>query len=118
MPFRKQPASLAHFCTQTVVKSIDTHWLNENSHLKKCLDGHSVPMYLIGPFEALSDESVDLILRSLYPKLNKMHLYILLHNRLTKLDLSFIKKQGLISSSVYKHIGNNLFVSVSIISAD
>jgi hypothetical protein len=112
MPLIKQPNRLTEICIKTVIDTIDSYWLSETSQLKIHLNKNMVPLYLIGPFEALNDERVEFILKSIYSKskLHKHHMIILLHNRLKKLDLSFIKKHVLISSSVVKHIGNNLFV--------
>ena len=112
MPSKKQPNKLSEICINSVIDSIDTYWLSETSQLKMYLNKNMVPLYLIGPFETLNDEQVNYLLKSIYKKskLHKHHMIILLHNRLKKLDLSFIKKHILISSSVVKHIGNNLFV--------
>ncbi len=113
MPPLKHPSSLRATCVENIIQHMDRYWLHDYGHLKKALDDTRKFLYLIGPFEALSDQNVDYILRNMYQRnmLNKYSLLLCVHNFLKILDLSFIKKKFILTDEVCYFIGNNCFVS-------
>ena len=101
---------------------MNTIWLQEDAPMNKFLrdfpisrTSHSTISLVIGPFEVLNDETINLIIKRLYQnyELNRNNLLLLLHNRLLRLDLSFIRKKKtvLINSSMATFIGNSCYVS-------
>lgn len=114
MPQLKQPNDLKSLCLKNIYTFVDFYWLCPNQEIKQLIDGRKLPLYFIGPFESLSYENVDDILKKLYTngRLKKIHLFFFLHNHLRKIDLRFIKKSSYITGNVCQYLGNNCFVSL------
>ena len=76
---------------------------------------HSSISYVMGPFESLNEDVIGYLLRKLYEnyELFRPHLLVLLHNRLLRLDLSFIqkKKNAFFNQHIASFIGNTCYVS-------
>lgn len=117
MPCVKQPNSLKFLCAETICRSMDSYWLKENCQLRKTYEQDFAAnnvLYVIGPFECLDDETIEYILKSLYQRnmLNKLQLYLCLHNRLRRVDFSYVKKKNLVNLPLMNYIGLNCFVSL------
>jgi hypothetical protein len=63
MPPLNKASDLKTLCLENVMKHMDRYWLNEFGPLKKTLDECNKLLFFIGPFEPLSDQNVDFILR-------------------------------------------------------
>ena len=113
MPRLHEPLDLKMICLQNIIKFMESYWLLTNKELIKQIEGPKYPLYYIGPFESLNDQCIEIILKKLYQEnlLNKNHLFLCLHNRLRRIDLSFVKKNAFINSSICQLLGNNCFVS-------
>ena len=119
----KKPRKLSDICVDGIYNSINKVWMNDGGGmLKRFLDefpmsktSYSAISYVLGPFESLNDHVVTYILKKLYKnnELNRIHLLVLLHNRLLRLDLSFItrKKNSFVNPNIATFIGNTCIVS-------
>ena len=113
MPQIKQPKKLADICVDRVYFSLDKYWLREGGQIKKVIDEFEGKKYFLGPFESLNDHVVQQLLERLYGKqlLNKYHLYLFLHNRLKRIDFSFLRKhKSILNPNICSFIGNNCYV--------
>ena len=120
---RLMPKKLNEICIDNIVLCMNSIWLKEGSHMNKFLShfpqsrtsGSSIAL-VMGPFESLNDETINLLIKRLYQnhELNRINLLYLLHNRLRRLDLSYIrkKKSTLINSSMATFIGNTCYVNL------
>ena len=118
---RLMPKRLNEICIDKIVFYMNAIWLKEGAHMNKFLSdfpqsrtSHSSITLVMGPFESLNDQTINLLIRRLYQnhELNRSNLLLLLHNRLRRLDLSFIKKRKstLINSSMAAFIGKTCLV--------
>jgi hypothetical protein len=114
MPRLNQASRLDIICLDSIVTNIDSYWVKKTD-LKLILQVCPNMRYLKGPFEALSDDNVDYILKALTSKnlLAVHHLYLCLTMKLKKLNLSFVKKSLMNDSELITFIGNNCYVSPS-----
>jgi hypothetical protein len=114
MPKRIQPTNLKIICLKNIASNMDKHWIRKYGTLQSIIEvneksqSHKIPMYFLGPFDALNDSQVEFILKELNDSkcLNKLHLYLLIHDRLRRIDLSYIRKPALVNANLCKFIGN------------
>jgi hypothetical protein len=116
MPKLKNALKLHLLCLNNIIENIDCFWIKKTG-LMLVLEMVPSMRYLKGPFEILSDDNIEYIIRSLSAKnqLTIYHLYLCLHMNLKKLDLSYVKKTLLTNSSLITFIGNNCFVSMKLV---
>ena len=114
MPQQKLLPNLKDICLENICINLPTYWAINAAQIQQILEGPKFPLYYISPFEALTDESIDTLVKKLYENnsLNKHLLVLLLHNRIRRLDFSFMKKKGFLNTSICYSIGNNCYVRI------